>query len=143
MKVSSTNKFTGELVELPADTPEQIITAWRVAQELERQAKQLKDQLKKVVPSLIGDRGVSDEVDGYMFRSTTIQKYNYSRAALRELLDADTYDLMMKPNKTAIDTYLKENLEELGEKSTLLRNSMKAEGKPYEVIKLERVKRDD
>lgn len=143
MKVSSTNKFTGELVELPADTPEQIITAWRVAQELERQAKQLKDQLKKVVPSLIGDRGVSDEVDGYMFRSTTIQKYNYSRAALRELLDADTYDLMMKPNKTAIDTYLKENLEELGEKSTLLRNSMEAEGKPYEVIKLERVKRDD
>ena len=143
MKVSSTNKFTGELVELPADTPEQIITAWRVAQELERQAKQLKDQLKKVVPSLIGDRGVSDEVDGYMFRSTTIQKYNYSRAALRELLDADTYDLMMKPNKTAIDTYLKENLEELGEKSTLLRNSMEAEGKPYEVIKLERVKRVD
>lgn len=143
MKVSSTNKFTGALVELPADTPEQIITAWRVAQELERQAKQLKDQLKKVVPSLIGDRGVSDEVDGYMFRSTTIQKYNYSRAALRELLDADTYDLMMKPNKTAIDTYLKENLEELGEKSTLLRNSMEAEGKPYEVIKLERVKRDD
>ena len=38
------NKATGEVIELDADTPEQIVEAWKIAQEYEKAAKSLKDQ---------------------------------------------------------------------------------------------------
>ncbi len=47
--ITATNKATGEVVELPADTLDSIVSAWRIAQEYEKTAKALKDQLKKAV----------------------------------------------------------------------------------------------
>ncbi len=49
---------------------------------------------------------------------------------------------MLQPNKRYIDDYLKSNVDELGELSTALRNTMIDEGMPYEVIRLEKLTRE-
>lgn len=142
MKITATNKATGELVELPADTPAQIVEAWRIAQEYVKTAETLKGQLKMLVPRLVGDKDVSEPVNGFMFRVSYIQRMTYDKAVMREVLDPDVFDVLLEPNKTAVDNYLKENLETLGDVSTQLRKSMLETGKPYQVIKLEKVGSD-
>lgn len=139
MNITATNKATGEVIELDTDTPVNIVHAWRVAQEYEKIAIALKDQLKKLVPKIVDGHGVSDPIGNFQFRMSTIQRYNYDKSTMRQVLDEDVFDVLLKPDKTAVDKYLKENLEQLGEASTLLRKSMIPEGSPYQVIKLERL----
>jgi hypothetical protein len=141
--ITATNKVTGEVVELPTDTDEQIVSAWNIAREYERFASVLKDQLKGLVPNLVDHKGISQPINGYMFRVSNIQRYNYDKSVLRQQLDEDTLDLFLVPDKTAIDKYLKENLEQLSEASTVIRNAMIPTGKPYQVIKLERLDRNE
>lgn len=139
MKITATNKATGEVVELPADNPDQIVLAWQVAQEYEKTSKALKDQLKKLVPEFVGERGTSDPIGNFQFRVSSIQRMNYDKSIMREVLDADLFDTLLEPNKSAIDTYLKEHIEETGEAGTKLRQSMIPVGNPYQVIKLEKL----
>lgn len=139
--IQATNRATGEVVELPANTPEEIVSAWQIAQEYEKTAKSLKDQLREVVPSLVTDRGVSEPIGKVMFRVSNIQRKTYDKSTLREVLDADTFDTMLKPDKKTVDTYIKE-LVKTGDPegvSSKLRESMVAEGMPYQVIKLEKL----
>lgn len=140
--IKTTNKITGEVIELPVDTNMDIAGAWRYAQELERAGKSLKDQLKFIVPKIVNEKGLSDQLGSYMFRVSNVQRMNYDKALLRESFDPDLYDVLVIPDKTAIDRYLKEHLEELGDKSTVLRQNMVVQGKPYQVIKLEKIERD-
>ncbi len=141
MNITATNKATGEVIELQADTPEQIVEAWRIAQEYDKAATALKDQLKKIVPSIIGPRGVSDQIGDYQFRVSPIQRMTYDKTVMREVLDPDTFDVLLKPDKPAVDKYLKENLETLGEASTVLRQAMVADGAPFSRTVLEKTKR--
>lgn len=136
MNVLATNKATGEVVDLPVDTPEQIVEAWRTCQEYVKTADALKDQLKKLVPDLVGNSGTSEPIGNFMFRVSSIQRMNYDKSIMRQTMDADLFDTMLKPDKTSIDKYLKENLPDW---STELRKSMVAEGKRYQVIKLEKL----
>lgn len=142
MKITAVNKATGEVAELPADTPEEIVTAWQVAGEYEKVAKALREQLKKLVPTLVSDNGTSEAYNGYMFRVSNVQRKNYDKAVLRNVVDEDTLDLLLVPDKVAVDNYLKEHLEELGEASTELRQKMVPVGKSYQIIKLEKVTRE-
>lgn len=140
--IKATNKHTGEVIILLADTPERLVEAWQIAQEYAKTAEALKDQLKRIVPKFVENGSTSDPINGFMFRISNVQRMNYDKAKLREVLDEDTYDLLVKPDKPMIDKYLKENLESLGSASTELRQAMIPEGKPYEVIKLERLDRE-
>lgn len=142
MTVKATNKATGEVVELPTDTLEDVTAAWLIAQEYAKTAEALKTQLKDIVPNYINDQGKSDEVKGFMFRVSNIQKKTYDKAVMREVLDPDVFDVLMRPNKTAVDKYIKENLSSLGGLSTKLRETMIDEGPCYPVLKLERLDRD-
>jgi len=137
--ITATNKHTGEVITLDVDTPEKMVQAWLIAQEYAKTADTLKDQLKKLVPKFVDD--VSEPINGYVFRVSNIQRMNYDKSMLREVIDEDTLDVLLKPDKPAIDKYLKENLETLGTGSTMLRQSMIPEGKPYQVIRLERLER--
>jgi hypothetical protein len=139
MTITATNKATGEVVELQAGTPEEIVEAWRIAQEYDKTAVALKDQLKKLVPSIVGTRGVSEPIGNYQFRVSPIQRMTYDKSVMREVFDEDTLDLFLKPDKPAVDKYLKENLESLGEASTTLRQAMIPDGKPYQTIRLEKL----
>lgn len=140
--ITAVNKGTGEVIELPADTLEQVVEAWKIAQEYDKAAKALKDQLKLIVPEFIENNNRSPEVGNVQFKINSVQRMTYDKSVLRQNLDEDTFDVMMKPDKPAIDKYLKENLEELGEASHIIRAAMVADGKPYEVIKLEKLSRD-
>lgn len=142
MKIQATNKATGEVIELDADTPEQIVQAYRTAQEYEKAAMSLKEQLKKLVPSLIATGTTSEPINGFQFRMSTVQRMNYDKAVMRETLDPDDYDILVKPNKTLVDDYIKVNLDKLGEASTALRSTMIPDGAPYQVVKLERLDRE-
>lgn len=139
--ITATNKHTGEVVELEADTFEQIVEAWNIAKEYEKVSDALKKQLKELVPNYVSDKGISDEYNGYMFRVSVVQRKDYDKSILRDVLDQDTFDVLTKPDKTAIDKYLKENIETLGDVATQLRKTMVDVGKPYEVIKLEKLTR--
>lgn len=140
-RIYATNKATGEVVDMPASTPKEIVQAWQVAQEYAKTAEKLKDQLKELVPNIVENGQTSDPINGFMFRISNIQRMNYDKAKLREIFDEDVLELLLKPDKPTIDKYLKENLEQVGEGSTLLRQSMIPEGNPYQVIKLERLDR--
>lgn len=138
MKV--TIKTTGEVIELPDSTLSEMMKSYQILSDYEKTMKAAKQKLAAESHKYIGDKGTSEVVDGYMFRFMPIQKKNYDKSVLRELLDEDTYDLFVVPDKKRIDEYLKENLESLGDVSTKLRQSMQPAGKPYSVTKLERVK---
>lgn len=140
--IRATNKHTGEIVELEVNSLETLMQAWNIAKEYEKVSEALKDQLKKLVPDYVDEQGRSEESLGYQFKTQHIQRMTYDKSVMRQALDEDTYDQFLKPDKTALDKFLKDNLEQLGEVSTTLRTSMIADGNPYQVIKLEKLTRD-
>jgi hypothetical protein len=140
--ITATNKATGEVVELEAGSLEEVVKAWQVAQEYAKTADALKDQLKKIVPQFIDHTNKSPEVGNYQFKVNSVQRMTYDKSVLRSELDEDVFDVLTKVDKPAVDKYLKENLESLGEVSTTIRQAMVADGQPYEVIKLEKLSRE-
>lgn len=139
MKISATHKITGEHIEFDVNNLTELVTAWRTVQEYEKLAANLKDQLKKLLPQYTNEDGKSDEINGYRFTTTFVQRKNYDKAVMRQVLDEDTFDLLLIPHKTKVDEYIKEHLDELGEASTLLRESMISEGRGYSVTRLEKL----
>lgn len=142
MIAKATNKTTGEVVEFKVTDLSSLMAAYSAASEYEKVSKRLKEQLKKVLDNYLDDTGKSEELNGMQFKRITIQRQTYDKSILREVLDEDTYDLFMKPEKTKIDNYLSENLESLGDLSTKLRKSMVPDGAPYSQVKLEKLQRD-
>lgn len=138
--ITATNEITGEFISLDTNNLTQIVHAWRMASEYEKLAKRIKDKLKPLVAehTLMG---ASDAIDGFQFRQSFVQRKTYDKGIMREVLDEDTYDLFMKPDKSAVDKYIRENLESLGEQAKQLRDNMIDDGKAYQVIKLEKLER--
>lgn len=142
MIVKATNKVTGEVWEYSVKELPELFTAYSAAQEYEKMAKSIKDQLKDKIDELVDDNGRSPEYKGKQFKRITVQRQTYDKAVLREVLDEDTYDLMLKPEKAKVDKYIAENLEALGDDSTKLRQSMIEDGKPYTMYRLEKLERE-
>jgi len=140
--ITVVNTLTGEIGEFMDDTPEQIVESWKQISNQIKALERAKEKLKIKVPNIL-DAKDTYEYNGYRFKMNTIQRFNYDKSVMRQVLDEDLLDTLLKPDKTLIDNYLKDNLEQLGESSTLLRESMIEEGKAYTVIKLEKVSRDD
>lgn len=138
-----TNKYTGEVIEFDLDDYASVVQAWRQAQELEKMAKQIKDKCKPAVRELADHKGLTEMRENYQFRVSSVQRYQYDKSVMRKVLDADLFDTLVAPDKPAVDRYIKENIEELGDVSTELRNTMVEVGNRYEVIKLEKVKVND
>lgn len=131
------NKWTGEIHELPDKSPEEIRDAWLALKETIDSCKRAQDKLKPKVDSLITKD--TYQVGDYQFRRMITQRKNYDKTVMRELLDEDTLDLFLIPDKPKVDNWLKENIESLGETSTQLRKSMIPVGNPYTTIRLEKV----
>lgn len=107
--VTAVNKASGEVIELPANTHEEIVRAYLIAAEYEAAAKKLKDQVKKLLPKIVDEQGKTDEVDGYILRRYESQRMTYNKLALREVFDEDELDLFLDVSKGKVDAYLKEN----------------------------------
>lgn len=138
-KIIGLNRVTGETVEAEVTNLTELVNGWRLASEYEKLATSLKDQLKKLLPQYLDESGKTDEVDGYRFTSTFVQKKTYDKAVMRQVLDEDTLDLLLIPDKTKVDDYIKENLSELGENSGLLRDTMIEAGRGYSTTRLEKL----
>jgi hypothetical protein len=138
--INVVNTLTGEILELPDNTPVQIKDAWLMLSETIKMLERAKDKLKPKVADMLEANGTYDFGD-YMFRQSAIQRTNYDKAVMRQNLDADTFDLLLVPDKPRIDNYLKENLENLGDVGTILRSTMVAVGEPYTTIRLEKIKK--
>ena len=137
--ITLTNPLTGEITEYPTSTPSEIADSWRQAQELEKLAKNLKDKLKPLVEPLINPSGTSEVYGDYMFRQSSVQRYTYNKGKLRDFFsDEDLLDTFLTVDKTAVDKYVKENLESLGGFNRT--EFLEAQGNPYSVTKLEKVK---
>ena len=136
-------QMTGEVLELNPTTLAELQTAWQQCSEYEKAYKSLKDQMKPLVENYVGAYGTSEPVNGYQFRVSTVQRYNYDKAVLRQNLDEDTVDLLLVPDKRAVDEYLKANLADLGGASTTIRDNMIPVGRPYTVIKAEKIERSE
>ena len=134
MKARASIPMTGEVLEFDISTPEGLVETYRLASEYEKAWKAIKDAIKK------------QDIDGieygaYKFVVTPVQRMTYDKAVMREVFqDDDLLDTFLIPDKTAIDKYLREHLDEVGPGSTLLRESMVPVGKAYTVPKLVEVK---
>lgn len=142
MIAKATNKYTGEVTELEVSNLKSLMYAYNVAKEYEDVGKKIKDQLKDELENYLDESGKSEELDGQQFKRIPIQRMTYDKSLLRELVDEDTFDVLIKVDKSATDKYLKENLEKLGDISTQLRKSMVVDGKPYSMTKLEKLERN-
>lgn len=140
MKVSTTIELTGEVLEFDPSNEADLVEAYRLCSEYEKSYKALKQKLAKLAEPYIGHKGTSEPINGYMFRHMVVQRKTYDKAVLRQVFeDEDLLEQFLIPDKTTIDDYLKEHLEEIGENSHLLRESMVPVGNPYSVTKLEKV----
>lgn len=140
--IETTNKISGEVVAFDVNNLDEMVKAWRYAQELEKMSKRIRDKVKPLVDELI-ETSTSEVSGGYQFRVSNIQRKTYDKSVMRQVLDEDTFDVFVKPDKSAVDKYIKENLETLGDTAKQLRDSMIDDGKPYIVYKLERVLNDE
>ena len=138
MKVTATNKASGEYIELPADTHEEIVRAYLVAAEYEKVAKSLKDQVKKLLPTIVDEQGRTPEVDGYVLKRYESQRMTYNKLALREVFDEDELDLFLEVSKGKVDAYIKEN-KLTAEQIETLRLGLETAGQVVSSFRKERV----
>jgi hypothetical protein len=135
-KAKATVALTGEIVEFDISTPEKMVEVWAMASDYIKAYEYIKESIKKLVPTIVNSSNTFEH-NGFMFRISNIQRYTFDKSVMRNVLDEDTFDIFLKPDSTALKKYIKENLEELGDKAGELMHSQIPEGKPYEVIKLE------
>lgn len=141
MSISALVNSTGEVIELPADTPEQAVESLLLVNEMLDAYDSVKAGLKKILGDHVDANGPLEH-NGWAVRTFTTQRQNYDKAVMRQVFDEDTLDLFLEPAKGKVDRYIKDHLEELGDGSTRLRESMIPAGKAYSVVRLERIERD-
>jgi hypothetical protein len=134
MKV--TNYTTGEIIEIPSETQEQIMESLLEINQTIKLWESAYKKLKGIAEKKI-DHGF--EHNGYKFYSNVIQRQTYDMNKLREVFDEDELWNFMELKKTAVDNYIKDHLDDLGEKATMLRKSMIESGNPYSITKLEKL----
>ena len=143
MNISATNKVTGEVVELPAGSLEEVMTAWTVMQQYEKLASDLRDQLKDLVRAQVNDSGVSEELNNKMFKVSAIQRTKYNPQKVKEALgDEDLFNTFVEVNSSELNKWLKAEVKKRTidhEVSRAIKEAKEPSGKPYEVIKLEQL----
>ena len=139
-KVTVDNKKTGEVIEYDVNNETELMQAYRECSETIKLYDAAKKKLSKLVEPYLGASNTTDVVDGYMFRQMDVQRFNYDKAVLRDVIkDEDTFDQLLSVDKKLVDNYLKENIEDPELDSHRLRSTMMPVGKPYSVTKLEKV----
>lgn len=140
MTASAVIKSTGEVIEFDISTPEQLIDSYSLLNETMKAYEAVKKQMQEAARGIVDERGAYEHGD-FALRVSAVQRYTYDKAVMRQVFDEDVFDLLLEPAKSKIDSYLKDNLETLGDAATQLRNTMQPVGNPYTVVKLERIRR--
>lgn len=137
------NTFTGEIYDLRDKTPKDLLESWRILTETIKACERGKEKLRPKVEAILDEYDRYDFGD-YRFVRTFNQRKNYDKAVMRQVLDEDTLDLFLVPDKPRLDAWCKELVQDENEQAyqivTKLRNSLVAVGEPYTAIRLEKVK---
>lgn len=129
------NTITAEVFEFKTDTTEQIVEAYNQAAKLEQAAKRAKQKIR----DLIVERNLDGEsTPDYEIKIIHTQKQDYDLSIMREVLDDDQFNTFIKPDKTALDKFIKENIETIPEVKTL-RDSMIDVGTPYITVRVDKI----
>lgn len=148
-KVVVVNKATGEIYEWSTSNDLKLAESYKqiseMIQALERAKKKIRDQVLVKLDNAPND---SIEVGDYKWNKIIMHRKNYNIEVMQHELPPDIYDALVKPNKVAIDDWLKEVVE-MGEDSPIeqevvkiLRDTMYDERPPTVAVKLERLKDD-
>lgn len=135
--VTITNKVTGELLDFPSDTIEELVAAWQQAQEFEAMGKRLKLKLKPILDEYLPEDGELKSGD-FLFRKYTAQTMTYNKAALRRVFDEDEMDLFTTVSRKAVQDYLKTKRLDY-EELAAIEEGLEPAGKAYTAIKLEKI----
>lgn len=138
MSATATVKATGEVLDFADASGQDVIQSYRLVNEYLKAYEDIKKQLQAAAREFVDERGTFEH-DGYMLRVTSVQRMQYDKSVLRQVFDEDELDLFLEPSKSKVDKYIAEHLADLGEQSTLLRNSMVPAGRPYGLVRIERV----
>lgn len=137
--ITTVNKVTGEQIDMPTDTFEQVVLGYRQAQEYERISKELKKQLKTSLSQFLDESGRSQvSSDGMQFKQIESQRMTYSKSALRKVFDDDTIDLFTKVSKGTVDAYIKESDLDAHQRAEL-KAGLEPDGAVTTSIRLEKV----
>lgn len=135
MKVTSMVEVTGEVLEFPASSPQEIIDSLSLVKAYQEAYELVEKKLKKMIQSQ--DLG-GYEYNGYKVKDVYVQPKLYDDFVLREeIKDEDTLASFYKQSKTAIDKYLAEHITEVD--SHRLRTTMIETGKSYRRTFLEKL----
>lgn len=135
MKATTTVPYTGEVLSFTASTPPELVEALVQINAYIKAYKLLKKKLEQTAFDLADTNGQLEH-KGYRVYCQSIQKMTYDKSVMRQVFDEDTLDLFLTPAKGKIDKYIAEHLEEYGEKSTLLRDTMIANGDPHSSVRV-------
>ena len=134
-----TNKETGEVTSFDTDTMGDLMYAYRYAKELADMSERLKKKLRPLIDAMLDGQDKSEVIDGYQFKQYDMQRRTYNMGTLREVFDEDELSLFLTVNKTKVDNYIKEHLDDLGDNAKYLRDHMELSGSSTVVMKLEKV----
>lgn len=146
MLVQATNKQTGEIIEHKVSDLSDAVIVWQIAQEYEKQAKDIKEQLKDYVRDNANDFGKADVDDSYSFTITSVQRTKFNKQMVREAIeDQDLLDELMIIDTKLLREKLKAWVAEgtiTAELSAMIKAAEEPSGNPYEVIRLEKKTRE-
>lgn len=129
------NKFTGEEREFKDSAPSEIVASWQL---IDSEMKML-EEAKRALRDKVIEHNLTSPIGPMQFKVIQVQRKNYDKSVMREVMDEDTVDLFLVPNKVELDKYVKA-LPKLDEQRVKLTHSMIDEGEPYTQVKLGAVK---
>lgn len=145
--INVVNKYTGEVMSFSTARPVDKAQSYLAINETINALERAKDKIKDQILTEIGERGEEDLEVGssFIWHRQTRRYFNYDLGVMRERLDEDLFNMLIKPDKTKIDEVLAESVKakkhpviepEIGSE---LRKTMVEERMPVTALRLERI----
>ena len=144
--ITVVSKATGEIFEFKADTDMELAQSYDQIRELIGALERAKTKIRtQVLQRMEASNDDSIDLGNYKWRKQIRHYLNYDMTVLRNLLDEDLLNDLVKPDKTKIDQYIKDSVDAdspviPADVATELRATMFAERTPSVAVMLERVK---
>lgn len=148
-KVTVVNKLTGEIYDFDWADEESQAEAYANLSETITALERAKKKIREIVVADMDKRQLDhNKVGGGRFEWHKVisRYYNYDLRIMRNVLDEDLFNQIIKPNKTLIDKFLKESVADPehavipADAGQALRDHMTEERPPSVALKLERSK---
>lgn len=111
-QIKVVNTITGEVLELPVDSMEQMATAYIQLKGLEGVIKRLKTKLNERMLVGLGEAKAMELPDRSRIVRVEQLMRTYDKSVVAQFLDADQMEIVTKIDATALKTLMKELVDE-------------------------------